>query len=108
MIMKSIIEYYLNKKRKSEKWYKGNLFHRENFPALRLWYENGQLKKEQWYQNGVFHRTDGPAWQEWHKEGNLIYDGWFINGDNKTNELKSWLQKYPLPENEVLFKLTFG
>ncbi len=91
-----------------EEWYKDDKLHRINGAAFKQWYENGNLKYEEWFQDNKCHRLDGPAYQEWDQKRELILELWKINGVDKTKEINKFIEKYPLPENEVLFKLTFG
>ncbi len=106
--MNPVIKYYQNGKIKSELWLINNEYHRLNGPAFQQWYKNGQIEYEGWYQNNKFHRTTGPAFQQWDSNGRLINEFWYKNGIDKTKEIKKFIKQYPLPENEVLFKLTFG
>lgn len=94
-------------------WFKNNLLHRENGPALEekngwvSWYFEGQLHRDdgtdepaciykdghkQWWSNGVLHRETGPA--VIHANGKVE---WYINGQNlSSDEFTHWLAKKTL------------
>ncbi len=61
-----------------------------------------------WIENNKWHNLNKPAYRVWDKDVNLIKELWSINGIDRTDEIKKFIKQYPLPENEVLFKLTFG
>jgi len=79
-------------------WYLNGERHRTDGPAIES--ANGTTV---WYINDKRHRLDGPAIE--HPNGTKI---WYINGEDLTEEITIWLKEYPLPENEVLFKLTWA
>ena len=78
---------------KTKRWYKDNLLHRENGPAIEWftgdkdWYKNGIRHREdgpaleiingdkEWWQNGKLHRLDGPAIDQLNK-----YKFWYYQG----------------------------
>lgn len=84
-----------------QRWMQNNVLHREDGPAITIYYKNGEYherwyknnvqhrddgpavyfscdKTEEWWRNGVLHREDGPAvivpnkFQEWWENGKLI------------------------------------
>lgn len=59
-------------------WYKNNLFHREDGPAIEC--ANGN---KFWFQNGLWHREDGPA-----VELNNGTKAWYLNGKLINESLK--------------------
>ena len=74
----------------SKVWYKNDLLHRDDGPAIES--ANGG---KQWYKNGKLHRDDGPAriWADGKKE-------WWINGD-KYSESEFLTKAQPVKELTV-------
>ena len=80
-------------------WYKNNLLHREDGPAVEYkdgrkeWWINGKrhrkdgpaiesLEGKYWLQNGKYHREDGPAIEEY-ANGHKM---WFVQGVEYSEE----------------------
>lgn len=78
-------------------WYKGNIYHREDGPAIE--YMNGHRA---WFVNGLRHREDGPA-----VECANGTNHWWLYG--KRYETKGeWFEALPTNLKEKnLFNLTF-
>lgn len=89
------------------RWYKNNLLHKEDGPALekangtKHWIINGMLHRENapaliyyngnqcWYIHGNLHREDGPAIEYANGENQ-----WYINNNKMTEEeFNHWLDK---------------
>lgn len=92
----------------SVRWYKNDVLHREDGPAvvagedLCVWYFEGEYhrvggpaiintQEERWYQHGKLHREDGPAIED---KKNSRYNRWVIEGNELTEgKFNHWLAK---------------
>tara|TARA_R110002049_G_scaffold309092_1_gene516728 strand:+ start:14233 stop:14685 length:453 start_codon:yes stop_codon:yes gene_type:complete len=54
--------------------------HKDDGPAMLLWWNNGLLQQERWYINGKLHRVNGPAISGWNYEGVLDEVKWYLDG----------------------------
>ena len=70
-------------------WYKDNLLHREDGPAVE--WESGTKK---WYKNGELHREDGPAIE--YSYGNKEW--WLNDIPYSEYEFNKWISKKKLNE----------
>ena len=112
------IHYWPNRQKQLEKWCVGDIIHRVDGPAYRVWYETGNLLYDYWYFNNQSHRVDGPACRAWNGKGQLVYNEWYFFGNElnykKSEEYIDWLHNYNLfektiwtDEEKVLWKLTW-
>lgn len=134
---RKVEEYTRNQKLISTIYYNGMKFHKENEPAINIWYTNGnksletwciegnehryglpakttwrrtgQIKKQEWFEYGLRHNSIGPA-----VISNHNYE-WFIRGNSITYEVRKWIRNLNLPRNydewsnelKMLFKMTW-
>ena len=54
-MIKPIIKYHENGKKRSEEYFLNDQLHRTDGPAYICWYENGQKWTEEYYLNGQYH-----------------------------------------------------
>lgn len=59
-----------------EWWQIGSQAHRQDAPAVRVWYADGTPKVERWAYLDCLWRPDGPAYQEWAPSGQLTARMW--------------------------------
>ena len=69
----------------SEGWFKRSedgkaIRHREDGPALIVYYESGNINYEHYYINGQRHREDGPAVINYNEDGSVSSEYYSING----------------------------
>lgn len=74
------IEYYYNGVIKEECYYKDNVLHNNNYPAIIEYYENGIKKREIYYKNGKLHNEKAPAIIEYDENKNIINQKFYLNG----------------------------
>lgn len=96
-------------------WFKNDLLHNENAPAIERFTKEHHCWLRCWYQNNLLHRENGPAQEyinslnKWYFEGNLhredgpaieYTDGdkeWWIYGVQYTEEeFNKWVEKKQL------------
>ena len=75
------IVYYPNGNKKEECYWDLNELHREDGPAVMLWYDDGKIQSIQYLQNDMWHRTDGPANICFEENGNIYREGYYLNGE---------------------------
>jgi antitoxin component YwqK of YwqJK toxin-antitoxin module len=64
-----------------EEWLnKDNERHREDCPAIIIYYKNGNIEFELYSLNGKQHREDGPAYTVYYENGNIKYEAYYLNG----------------------------
>ena len=56
------------------------LLHREDGPAVIVYYENGNIKSEEYYIDGERHREDGPTQISYYSDGLISEVSYFLNG----------------------------
>ena len=78
------IDYWPNGNVRSETYEVGGDYHREDGPALQIWYSSGIINTVGYYVNGELHRTDGPAITWYDLNGDVDLDGFFLFGKRKT------------------------
>ena len=61
-------------------WYKNGLLHREEAPALIVYFSDGRISIETWYKNGKEHREEGPALIEYFNDGRIQREEYWVNG----------------------------
>ena len=74
-------EYWDNGNIRREDWTLPNgKYHREDGPAMILYYENGNKEREQWSNNDKCHREYKPAQTWYNKDGSIALVRYWING----------------------------
>lgn len=88
----------------TKRWYKNNLFHRKNGPAIE--YNDGSTR---WYIHGLLHREDGPAviYTSVKYASKKIY--WFINGKELAvdEEISEWIEENNVDLTNEIGKMAF-
>jgi hypothetical protein len=63
-----------------EEWFdKDGEFHREDGPAITIYYESGNVFIERYFHKGKKTRTSGPSEINYHKIGNIVYEEYTLN-----------------------------
>ena len=64
-----------------EAYYRNRRLHKEDGPALTIYYETGQTKLVQYWQNGEKHRCEGAAATSWYPKGQIDIEEYWLNGE---------------------------
>jgi len=63
-----------------QEYWINNKLHREDGPAVIVYYEDGQIKRIEYWVNNQLHKLDGPAFI-WYKEnGTVEEESYFVDG----------------------------
>ena len=68
------------KEKYKESYYKNNVLHRDDGPALIVLDFDGNIREVSYYSDGLLHRKDGPAKIIYDHKGNVITERCFQNG----------------------------
>jgi antitoxin component YwqK of YwqJK toxin-antitoxin module len=86
-----------------EEWLdKDNERHREDSPAISLYYTDGNIMRESYYLNGKRHREDGPALIQYNENGNIKSEKYYLNGKKITKI------KFDSMKNKINIKSIFN
>lgn len=70
----------------SKKYYLNGGLHREDGPAVIIYYLSGELRAEKYYVNNMPHREDGPTIIWYRLSGEVEHKVYFLNGKKATKE----------------------
>ena len=59
-------------------------YHREDGPAIQVYFLDGSIELQSFFINGVPHREDGAAIQWFNRNGNITVEEYYLHGEKLT------------------------